>query len=112
MNDLNELVNRLAAETLALRPMLLKAAAAESAHKNARAQAMLVAKAEGSTVAMAEAKADADCGDLFTARLTTAAIADSQKELVRSLRTGVEAERTFRADLRAADVAMTHGAAP
>lgn len=109
MSDLNSLVSKLAAETIALRKLLLEAAVAEAEHKAERAKAMLRHKAEGHTVAMAEAAAEAACADLYMRRLTTAAVADSQKEMIRSLRASVDAEQTVRADLRAADVAMARG---
>lgn len=107
--DLDALVNQLAAATLALRGLLLDAAKAEAEYRGELAKATLVAKAEGHTVAIAEATAASECADLLLARLTTAAVAKSQEEMIRSLRARIDAAQTVRADMRAADVAMARG---
>lgn len=111
MSDLQSMVNRLASETMAYRDLAVAAAAAEADYKRARGKLLLKAKAAGNSMAAAEAvvEGDDECADLLMARLTSAAIADSQKEMLRSLRATIDAEQTQRADLRAADVAMARG---
>lgn len=70
--------------------LALRAAKAEAAHKSARAQAILTAKASaaGMSHAEAETRAEADprVADLYMERLTTAALADSRREKLRQLK--------------------------
>lgn len=111
MNDLNAMVNRLAAETLALRELNHTAGVAEADHRRLKAKFVVKAKAAGHSVNAAEYMADADdeVADAHMLRLTSAAVATSQTEMIRSLRASIDAAQTERADLRAADVAMARG---
>src|SRR5690606_17880878 len=86
----------------------LAAAAAEAAHKTARAKAILRFKAEADTrVSHAEAESRAEADDevarLYLERLTTAAVAESHREKLRQLREQVANGRTAVASERAAD---------
>lgn len=95
----------------------LAAAAAEAAHKVARAKAILnvkaTAKGESKGISHAEAEtraeADDDVAALFLARLTTLAIAESHREKLRQLREQVANGRTAVASDRAADVHHASG---
>lgn len=97
--------------TDAYRQVALDAAAAEAAHKTARAKVILnvkaVAKGESERISHAEAEtraeADDDVAALFLARLTSAALADSHREKLRQLREQVATGRTAVASDRAAD---------
>ena len=111
MNLLDELARRLATATTDLGPLLTAAATAEAAYKTERAKAVLRARVDAKSMSEAETVADADdrVSELLMARLTTAALADSQKELIRSLRAHMDAEQTNRADQRAADMAHARG---
>lgn len=108
---LDQLVNRLASEAVAYKSLAVRAGECEAEHKKERAKSFLRARAEGGTVGDAEAKSEADpvVSDLYAKRLSAAAVADSQKELIRSLRAAIDAEQTNRADMRAADVAAARG---
>lgn len=96
----------------AYRQVALDAAAAEAAHKVARAKVILnvkaVARGESERISHAEAETRAEAADdvaaLFLARLTTAAVADSHREKLRQLREQVATGRTAVASDRAADV--------
>lgn len=111
MSKLDDLTNRLAREAIAYRSLAEHAAVAEADYKRERGKAFLVARTEGGSVADADARVDSNpvVADLHMRRLTTAAVLDSQKELIRSLRDAINAEQTSRADMRAADVAMARG---
>lgn len=79
------------------------AAEAEAAHKALRAKRVLIAKAQGVrsiTEAEYTAEADDDVANAYLTRLTTAAISDSCRETLRSIRTNQEALRTAIASLR------------
>lgn len=110
-NKLDSLVNRLASEAIAYKSLAVRSAESEAEHKRERAKAFLRARSEGGTVGDAEAKSEADpvVSDLYAKRLAAAAVADSQKELIRSLRAAIDAEQTNRADMRAADIAAARG---
>lgn len=87
--------------------VLLAAAAAEAAHKTARAKAILRFKADGERVSHAEAESRSEADDevarLYLERLTTAAVAESHREKLRQLREQVANGRTAVASDRAAD---------
>lgn len=87
--------------------VLLQAAAAEAAHKTARAKAILRFKAGEERVSHAEAESRAEADDvvagLYLERLTTAAVAESHREKLRQLREQVANGRTAVASDRAAD---------
>jgi hypothetical protein len=91
----------------AYQAVLLGAAAAEAAHKTARAKAILRFKADGERVSHAEAESRAEADDevarLYLERLTTAAVAESHREKLRQLREQVANGRTAVASDRAAD---------
>ena len=111
MSDLNALVSRLASETMALKDLNHAAAVADANHKRLRSKFAMKARAAGHSVAAAELTADADdeVADAHMLKVTSEATARSQTEMIRSLRTSVDAEQTVRADMRAADVAMARG---
>lgn len=89
------------------RDVTLDAAAAEAAHKTARAKAILRAKSGEERVSHAEAetRAEADdaIADLYLRRLTTAALAESHRAKLHQLREQVATGRTAVASERAAD---------
>ena len=89
------------------REQAVAAAKAEAEHKSARAKRILRARHEGDARSMAEAEcvaeADDAIADLFSRRLITAAIADSTKQKILSLREQIGWERTQMANQRAAD---------
>lgn len=91
----------------AYQDVALAAAAAEAAHKTARAKAILRFKAEEGRVSHAEAESRAEADDavarLYLERLTTAAVAESHREKLRQLREQVANGRTAVASDRAAD---------
>lgn len=111
MADLMDLVNRLAAETISYRRMALEAANAEADYKRARGKRLLVARAAGCSMAAADAEVEGDdeCAALLTRRLTTAAVADSQREVLRSLREHIGAVRTEIVNHRTADELTARG---
>lgn len=93
------------------RQVALDAAAAEAAHKTARAKTILAVKADAveqkERVSHADAETRAEADDavaaLFLERLTKAALADSHREKLRQLREQVATGRTAVASERAAD---------
>lgn len=93
------------------RQVALDAAAAEAAHKTARAKAILAVKAaakgESERISHADAETRAEADDtvagLFLERLTKAALADSHREKLRQLKEQVATGRTAVASDRAAD---------
>lgn len=88
-------------------PILQAAAQAEADYKRERAKLMLRARDSGDVRSMSEAemRADADdrIADLLQQRLLTRAVADSHLEMLRQLRTQVEAVRSYVASEREAD---------
>lgn len=94
-----------------------QAAAAEAEHKAARAKAILAYKAKGlkagNRVSHAEAEtaaeADDEVADLYMARLTSAAVADSARQKLFQLREMVGVARTVVASDRAADMHHASG---
>lgn len=81
----------------------VQAAEAEAMHKALRAKRVLMAKANGvRSIAEAEytAESDDDVAQAYLERLTTAAIADSTKEALRSIRTNQDGLRTAAASHR------------
>lgn len=88
-------------------PLLQAAAQAEADYKRERAKLMLRARDSGDVRSMAEAEMRADADDhvagLLQARLLTRAVADSHLEMLRQLRTQVEAVRSYVASEREAD---------
>lgn len=99
------------------RQVALDAAAAEAAHKSARAKAILRAKSEARgeseriSHAEAETRAEADdtVGALYLARLNTAALADSHREKLRQLKEQQANGRTAVATDRVADEMHARG---
>lgn len=80
-----------------------EAAEAEATHKAMRAKRVLLAKANGiRSISEAEytAEADDDVADAYLRRLTTAALADTIREALRSIRTNQESLRTAAASNR------------
>lgn len=112
--SLDDLVNRLALETLAFRRLSTEAAEAEAAYKREWAKRFLLSREEAKTNDERKAVTDADeqVADLATKRLTSAALADSQKEVLRSLREHIGAVRTQMADMRVADDLHARGNHP
>jgi hypothetical protein len=83
--------------------LLPERAAAEVAHKTARAKRILMARAQGvKSIAEAEYIAEADSGvaDLHLARLGADAQAEALREALRSIRTNQDALRTAAASAR------------
>jgi hypothetical protein len=83
--------------------MAVTAAEAEATHKAMRAKRTLMAKANGvRSISEAEltAEADPDVSQAYLQRLTSAALADSCREAMRSIRTNQEALRTMAASHR------------
>ncbi len=83
----------------AYRDLAIAAAAAEAAHKTARAKAILREKARDDVrmshaEAEARAEADDDIADLYLDRMVKAAVADSHREKLRQLREQVATGRT------------------
>lgn len=81
----------------------VESAEAEAMHKSLRARRILAAKAGGVTsVALAEVTAEAadDVADALQDRLVKAALADSTRETLRSVRTNQDALRTAAASHR------------
>lgn len=89
------------------RGVLVAAAEAEAEHKAARARAILAAMADGERVSHAKAEtvaeADEAIADLYTKRLTTAAIAEAHRAQLHQLREQVANGRTFVASAREVD---------
>jgi hypothetical protein len=85
----------------------LDAAAAESAHKKARAKRFLEAmhSGEAKSAVMADNIAEADdlVADLYSKRLVTAALADATKQKILSLREEIGMLRTQMANERELD---------
>lgn len=78
-------------------------AAAEAAHKTARAQRILLARHNGvRTMAEADAisEADPEVATLYADRLNQDAVVESLREALRSLRTNQDALRTLAASAR------------
>lgn len=97
------------------RQVALDAAAAEAAHKSARAKAILRFKAstaERISHAEAETRAEADdeIGELYLRRLSTAAVAESHRAKLHQLREQVATGRTAVASERTADQFHAQGA--
>lgn len=105
MTGLDELVNRLALETLAFRKLASEAAEADATYKREWAKRFLRSREEAKTNDERKAVTDSDdtVADLAMRKLTTSALADSQKEVLRSLREHIGAVRTQMADMRVAD---------
>lgn len=85
----------------------VEAAEAEALHKAARAKRILTAKANGvSSVALAEVTAEADdlVAEAYQDRLVKAAIADSTREALRTIRTNQDALRTAAASHRSTPI--------
>lgn len=83
-----------------------QAAEAEATYRSERAKHVLTARADGArSIAEAETKADADddVARLLLDRLSTAALADANKQRILSLREKIGALRSYLADARAAD---------
>lgn len=81
-----------------------QAAYAEAEHKALRAKRVLLAKANGiRSIAEAEytAEADDDVATAYQHRLVSAAVADSIREAMRSIRSNQESLRTMAASRRA-----------
>lgn len=79
------------------------AAEAEANHKALRAKRALLAKANGvRSISEAEltAEADPEVADAYLVRLTSAAIADANRESLRSIRTNQDGLRTAAASHR------------
>lgn len=93
--------------------VLLEAAAAEAAHKTARAKAILRFKAGEERVSHAEAESRAEADDtvaaLYLERLTTAAVAESHREKLRQLREQTANGRTAVASDRVVDEMHARG---
>jgi hypothetical protein len=91
----------------------LNAACAEADHKSERAKAILRYKARGERVSQAEAEAHAEAddtvGDLYLARLTSAAIADSSRQKLLQLRSMIDTARTVVASDRMTDFNHSSG---
>jgi predicted chitinase len=85
----------------------IAAAEAEAEHKKYRAKRFLKAlhDEEAKSAVMAEniAEADDTVADLYSKRLITAAIADSTKQKIMSLKEEIGYERSLMADRRVAD---------
>lgn len=98
LNDLSETTSQ------AYHNLATEAAEREATHKALRAQRALLAKASGARVSVqvAEwtAEADPEVAEAYMLRLTSAAVADSCREALRSIRTNQEALRTAIASLR------------
>lgn len=94
-------------------PLAVTAAKAEAAYRVAKAKAVLAAKAgpERTSVAEAEARADADdnIANLLQERLIAAALADAHKAKLAQLREQVATGRTLAASERAVDVIHAQG---
>lgn len=88
-------------------PLLQAAAQAEADYKRDRAKLMLRCRDSGEVRSVAEAEMRADADDhvagLLQQRLLTRAVADSHLEMLRQLRTQVEAVRSYVATEREAD---------
>lgn len=82
----------------------VQAAEAEATHKALRAKRVLLAKASGvRAISEAEytAEADEEVADAYLRRLTTAAVAETVRESLRSIRTNQDGLRTAAASHRA-----------
>lgn len=92
-----EASNRYASQAVA-------AAEAEAIHKATRAKRVLLAKAREGVRSIQEAQyvaeADEEVAQAYMDRLTTAAVADSTREAMRTMRTNQEALRTMAASYR------------
>jgi hypothetical protein len=97
------------------RGVLVAAARAEAAHKTARAQAILRARADGERVSHATAEtiaeADETIAGLYLERLVTAAQAEAHKAQLQQLREQVANGRTFVASAREIDKMHAEGRA-
>jgi len=97
------------------RGILVAAAKAEAAHKSARAQAILRARADGERVSHATAETMAEADDhiarLYLNRLVTAAEAEAHKAQLQQLREQVANGRTFVASAREVDKMHAEGRA-
>lgn len=90
-----------------------EAAEAEAAHKTARAKRVLRARADGvRSISEAEfiAEADDNVADLYMRRLTTAAVAESFRQRINSLRERINVGRSLYATQREADRLHAHNA--
>lgn len=105
-----ERLNDLSMERVAeFRHQAVQAAEAEARHKSERAKRVLraqagskIAQGKSMSVAQAEvvAEADDEVATLYMKRLTSAAIAESTREAMRSIRSNQEALRTAAASAR------------
>lgn len=99
----------LPAEVALYKHQTRESAEAEAAHKKARAKRMLEARHSGEAKSVAEAEciaeADDAVADLFSRRLITAALAESTKQSLMSMREATATERTEMAGEREADKA-------
>lgn len=111
MSELIDLTNRLAAETLAFRKLAAEAAVAEATYKREWAKRFLMSREEAKTNDERKAVVDSDehVAQLAMTRLTSAAVADSQKEVLRSLREHIGAVRTEMANHRVGDELHARG---
>ena len=104
---MSALTNQLSVVVGLYREQADAAAECEAEHKKWRAKRFLTAMHEGQakSAAMAENIAEADdrVSDLYSKRLIAAAVADSTKHKLMSLRTEIEWERTCAANRRAED---------
>jgi hypothetical protein len=117
LRHLAEMTARYRDAAFAYGPILKAAGQAEAAHKKARAQFMVRLRDSGGARSVAEAEmhaeADEHIADLHQQRLLTRGVADSHYEMLRQLRTEVEAIRSYVATEREADrhhAAGYHGA--
>lgn len=105
ITDLDTLIVRLAEATREYGRLAQEAAVADSTYKRERAKRFLLARDEARTVDERHAICDADdtVADLAMTRAITAALAESQKERIRSIRENIGAVRTQMADARFMD---------
>ena len=85
---------------------LQDAAEAEAEHKKHRAKRVLKARSDGEkSITAAETVAEADdfIADLYLKRLTTAAVAESTKQRIASLKERIQSGRSLMADQREQD---------
>jgi hypothetical protein len=111
---MSRLTDQLAAVVAIYHDQAIKAAEAEAEHKKWRAKRFLEAmhSGEAKSAVMADNIAEADdrVADLYSKRLIAAAVADSTKQKILSLREEIGFERSLMADRRAADEAHMRSA--
>lgn len=96
--ELERLVGRLESATRRFGDLLQAAAEAEVSHKRSHAKALLAARG---TVSERESQAVLVTADLFRERRIAEALAESQREYVRSLRWQIDGLRSLSASVRA-----------